>query len=94
LKLLYAEKNETKTEPKGPPEDKKKAKILLHKGHELVAISFHVPTACELCPKPLWHMLNPPALECKRNLHSGFKGPFNNCEGGICILVSIIRLSS
>lgn len=40
---------------------------LEHKGHDLVAISFHMPTTCELCPKPLWHMFKPPpALECRR----------------------------
>jgi len=38
-----------------------------HKGHELVAISFHMPTPCEACSKPLWHMFRPPpALECRR----------------------------
>ncbi|EEC13851.1 Rho-associated kinase, putative, partial [Ixodes scapularis] len=38
-----------------------------HKGHDLVTISFHMPTTCELCPKPLWHMFKPPpALECRR----------------------------
>lgn len=26
-----------------------------------------MPTACEVCPKPLWHMFKPPAAyECKR----------------------------
>lgn len=40
---------------------------LEHKGHDLVPISFHMPTTCELCPKPLWHMFKPPpALECRR----------------------------
>lgn len=38
------------------------------KGHEFLQISFHMPTTCEVCPKPLWHMFRPPpALECKRN---------------------------
>jgi len=37
------------------------------KGHELVQISYHMPTNCEVCPKPLWHMFRPPpALECRR----------------------------
>ncbi|KAJ9589744.1 hypothetical protein L9F63_017046, partial [Diploptera punctata] len=37
------------------------------KGHEFVQISYHMPTNCEVCPKPLWHMFRPPpALECRR----------------------------
>lgn len=36
-------------------------------GHEFVHITYHMPTACEVCPKPLWHMFKPPAAyECKR----------------------------
>lgn len=37
------------------------------KGHELVQISYHMPTTCEVCPRPLGHMFRPPpALECRR----------------------------
>ncbi|XP_037936362.1 rho-associated protein kinase 1 isoform X2 [Teleopsis dalmanni] len=40
---------------------------IIHKGHEFVHINYHMPTACEVCPKPLWHMFKPPAAyECKR----------------------------
>lgn len=36
-------------------------------GHEFLQISYHMPTACEMCQKPLWHMFKPPpAYECKR----------------------------
>ncbi|KAI4464751.1 myotonic dystrophy s/t kinase-related [Holotrichia oblita] len=39
----------------------------MHKGHEFLQISFHMPTNCEICPKPMWRMFNPPpALECRR----------------------------
>lgn len=39
----------------------------IFKGHEFVQISYHMPTTCEVCPKPLWHMFRPPAAyECKR----------------------------
>lgn len=42
-----------------------------HKGHDFVPISYHMPTTCEVCPKPLWHMIKPPAaLECKREFCS------------------------
>lgn len=64
LQLLYAGEGEAK--PEESPEDKEKPGTLLHKGHELVAISFHMPTTCEVCPRPLWHMFRPPpALECR-----------------------------
>lgn len=37
------------------------------KGHEFLQITYHMPTACEVCPKPLWHVFKPPpAYECKR----------------------------
>ncbi|RXG56558.1 Rho-associated protein kinase 2 [Armadillidium vulgare] len=40
---------------------------LLHKGHEFLAITFHIPTNCEVCAKHLWAMFKPPpALECRR----------------------------
>lgn len=39
----------------------------IFKGHEFVQIGYHMPTTCEVCPKPLWHMFRPPAAyECKR----------------------------
>ncbi|XP_076066939.1 rho associated coiled-coil containing protein kinase isoform X2 [Oratosquilla oratoria] len=44
-----------------------KTGTMIHKGHEFVGISFHMPTNCEVCPRHLWHMFKPPpALECKR----------------------------
>jgi Rho-associated protein kinase 2 len=64
--LLYAGEGEARKPEESLPEDKEKPGTLLHKGHELVAISFHMPTTCEVCPKPLWHMFRPPpALECR-----------------------------
>lgn len=48
-------------------------KILFHEfhcvilGHEFVPLNYHMPTACEVCPRPLWHVFKPPAAyECKR----------------------------
>lgn len=47
--------------------DDKQPPIIMHKGHEFLLISFHMPTNCEVCTKPLWHMFKPPpALECRR----------------------------
>jgi hypothetical protein len=61
-----------------PPPDlvgrEEKPGTVNHKGHELVAISFHMPTTCEVCSKPLWHMFRPPpALECRRCRIKGIK---------------------
>merc|ERR1719266_2663660 len=40
---------------------------LIVKGHEFVQISYHMPTSCDSCAKPLWGAFRPPpALECKR----------------------------
>lgn len=44
----------------------KPANHIMHKGHELLNISYHMPTTCEVCPRPMWHMFRPPpALECR-----------------------------
>ncbi|KAG5887882.1 hypothetical protein JTB14_015534 [Gonioctena quinquepunctata] len=41
--------------------------MIPHKGHEFLNISYHMPTTCEVCPKPMWNMFRPPpALECRR----------------------------
>ena len=38
-----------------------------HKGHELLPITYRTPTNCEVCPKSLGNILQPPpAYECKR----------------------------
>lgn len=42
-------------------------------GHEFVAITYHMPTACEVCTKPLWHVFKPPAaFECRRYVQNGY----------------------
>lgn len=44
-----------------------------HKGHDLVSITYHIPTACEVCTRPLWHMFRPPqAYECRRESASHY----------------------
>ncbi|CAN7975000.1 unnamed protein product [Ixodes persulcatus] len=68
LPVLYAGEGESRKPGDGaePPQFKDPS-AFEHKGHDLVTISFHMPTTCELCPKPLWHMFKPPpALECRR----------------------------
>lgn len=45
-----------------------------------------MPTTCEICPKPLWHMLRPPpAYECKRYVISLL---LNTFDRSIIILFS------
>lgn len=68
FQVLYAGEGESrKPGDSTDPPQLKDLSTLEHKGHDLVPISFHMPTTCELCPKPLWHMFKPPpALECRR----------------------------
>ncbi|KAL1447027.1 hypothetical protein MTO96_028684 [Rhipicephalus appendiculatus] len=68
VQVLYAGEGESrKPGDSTDPPQLKDLSTLEHKGHDLVPISFHMPTTCELCPKPLWHMFKPPpALECRR----------------------------
>lgn len=68
FQVLYAGEGESRKPGDCPePPQLKDPSTLEHKGHDLVPISFHMPTTCELCPKPLWHMFKPPpALECRR----------------------------
>ncbi|XP_025829479.1 rho-associated protein kinase 2 isoform X2 [Agrilus planipennis] len=71
FQLLYAGEGEArKTDDQGNKLEVNKDDkpgMVMHKGHEFLQISFHMPTTCEVCPKPMWHMLRPPpALECRR----------------------------
>ncbi|XP_069978954.1 rho-associated protein kinase 1-like isoform X1 [Penaeus vannamei] len=74
FQLLYAGEGESRKPGENPgplaPYDSAgpdKAGTLVHKGHEFLAISFHMPTNCEVCQRHLWHMFKPPpALECRR----------------------------
>ncbi|CAG9814090.1 unnamed protein product [Phaedon cochleariae] len=78
FQLLYAGEGEARKtdEPANPTdlsqsmrslEDKQAGGAVSHKGHEFLHISYHMPTTCEVCPKPMWHMFRPPpALECRR----------------------------
>lgn len=66
---MYAGEGEARKPEEGsntsPVEEKPMGTVSL-KGHEFLQISFHMPTTCEVCPKPLWHMFKPPpALECR-----------------------------
>merc|ERR1719282_1387382 len=74
FQILYAGEGESrKPEDNATPPvlgdtgDSGKIVAVVLKGHEFVAISFHMPTSCELCTKPLWAPFRPPpAVECRR----------------------------
>merc|ERR1719384_1367474 len=74
FQVLYAGEGESRkpddnaTPPVlGDTGDTGKVVAVVLKGHEFVAISFHMPTSCELCTKPLWAPFRPPpAVECRR----------------------------
>ena len=35
--------------------------------HQFIPMHYHMPTNCDACDKPLWHMFKPPpGVECKR----------------------------
>jgi chromosome segregation ATPase len=74
FQLLYAGEGEArKTDEQGNSLDvssmrnfEDKPGTTIHKGHEFLNISYHMPTTCEVCPKPMWNMFRPPpALECR-----------------------------
>lgn len=91
FQLLYAGEGETRRSDEGsmtqlelpPLRDDKPGTIQL-KGHEFIQISYHMPTTCEVCPKPLWHMFRPPpALECRRCRVKVHKEHFDRKEEAI-----------
>ena len=74
--MLYAGEGESRKPDEnsghlvlGEPGEKDKVASIVMKGHEFVAISFHMPASCESCTKPLWAPFRPPpAVECRRKL--------------------------
>ncbi|XP_045510737.1 rho-associated protein kinase 2 [Colias croceus] len=71
FQLLYAGEGEARRpgDAQEQPADgaEHAANTVQHKGHDLVSITYHIPTACEVCTRPLWHMFRPPqAYECRR----------------------------
>merc|ERR1719412_3395095 len=73
FQILYAGEGESRkpednaTPPVLADTDQGKVVAVVLKGHEFVAISFHMPASCEMCTKPLWAPFRPPpAVECRR----------------------------
>jgi len=71
FQLLYAGEGESRKPNENAHltelKEEHKPGMVNHKGHDFVPLTFHMPTTCEVCPKPLWHMIKPPpALQCRR----------------------------
>ncbi|XP_054707053.1 rho-associated protein kinase 2-like [Uloborus diversus] len=76
MQLLYAGEGESRKPgdshsdlqlPHTLTKDLMQPGVFEHKGHDFVSINFHMPSTCEACPRPMWHMFRPPpALECRR----------------------------
>lgn len=68
LQVLYAMEGENrKPEENSGEMGADRADLISYKGHDFFALTFRMPTTCDSCHKPAWHVLHPPpALECKR----------------------------
>ncbi|XP_015914615.1 rho-associated protein kinase 2 [Parasteatoda tepidariorum] len=72
FQILYAGEGESRKPDNSHlelqmPKDLMQSGVIEYKGHDFVSIHFHMPTTCEVCPRPMWHMFRPPAaLECRR----------------------------
>ncbi|XP_073258725.1 rho-associated protein kinase 1-like isoform X2 [Porites lutea] len=70
FQILYANEAESinpveKDKEEQQPEDRMNA--INYMRHQFIPMHFHMPTNCDSCSKPLWHMFKPPpAVECKR----------------------------
>lgn len=69
FQILYANEGESKKEELAVEaiSAAERLSFIPHKGHEFVLTLYHLPSSCEACPRPLWHVFKPPpALECRR----------------------------
>lgn len=70
FQILYANEAESKSSEEKSEQDLNDEKgdfLITHKSHQFLIMTHHTPTACDLCPKPMWNMFKPPpALQCRR----------------------------
>jgi len=69
FQILYANEGESKNpvEKTEQEQEEKGGFSIQFKEHQFYIMHYHMPTACDLCPKQMWHMFKPPpALECRR----------------------------
>lgn len=57
--------------------------VLVYKNHQMMSISFHMPTSCSICPKQLSAVVRPPpALECQSTPHPLLRSQFFLAQPG------------
>eukprot|EP00794_Sanderia_malayensis_P004834 gene4834-5466_t len=69
FQILYANEGEARNpeEKEEQQQNEEKGLAIDYLGHQFYVMHYHMPTNCEVCPKPLWNMFKPPtALECRR----------------------------
>ncbi|OWA53910.1 Rho-associated protein kinase 1 [Hypsibius exemplaris] len=86
FQLLYAGEGEARKPDDIPTHhtNVQDSTSIFYKHHDLSPITFHMPTTCEACNKPLWHILRPPpAYECKRCKTKLHKEHIDNGESAV-----------
>ncbi|KAM3602727.1 uncharacterized protein V6R79_009673 [Siganus canaliculatus] len=70
FQILYANEGEIKRGQEvvvEPTPYGDRPSYISHKGHEFIPTLYHFPSSCEVCTRPLWNFIKPPAaLECRR----------------------------
>ncbi|XP_047142948.2 rho-associated protein kinase 2 isoform X1 [Hydra vulgaris] len=71
FQILYANEGESKNPEEKTEQDQleqdKAAVVIPFKDHQFVVMHYHMPNACDMCQRQMWHMIKPPlAVECRR----------------------------
>lgn len=70
FQILYANEAESINPVEKDKEDlqsEDRMNAIDYMGHQFIPMHYHMPTNCDSCSKPLWHMFKPPAaVECRR----------------------------
>ncbi|XP_048581823.1 rho-associated protein kinase 2 isoform X3 [Nematostella vectensis] len=71
FQILYANEGESINPVEKEKEEQQSAEdriaAINYMRHQFIPMHYHMPTNCDSCQKPLWHMFKPPpAVECRR----------------------------
>lgn len=70
FQILYANEAESINpveKDKEDPQSEDRMNAIDYMRHQFIPMHYHMPTNCDSCNKPLWHMFKPPpAVECRR----------------------------
>lgn len=70
FQILYANEAESINpveKDKEDPQSEDRMNAIDYMRHQFIPMHYHMPTNCDSCSKPLWHMFKPPpAVECRR----------------------------